>query len=71
MQVIAEHPDLVLILLDLNLPDRAGLSVLTESGDRFAALSVVVLSAQHDRGSVACALDLGAVGFIPNQVSVR
>jgi DNA-binding NarL/FixJ family response regulator len=65
MQVIAEHPDLDLILLDLNLPDRDGFSVLTELGERYPALSVVVLSAQQDRGSVARALDLGAVGFIP------
>ena len=65
MQVIAEHPDLDLILLDLNLPDRDGFSVLTELGERYPALSVVVLSAQQDRGNVARALDLGAVGFIP------
>jgi CheY-like chemotaxis protein len=32
MQVIAEHPELELILLDLNLPDRDGFSVLTELG---------------------------------------
>jgi DNA-binding NarL/FixJ family response regulator len=65
MQVIAEHPDLDLILSDLNLPDRDGLSVLTELGERYPAISVVVLSAEQDRGNVARALDLGAVGFIP------
>ena len=65
MQLIAEHPNLDLILLDLNLPDRDGFSVLTELGQRYPALSVVVLSAQHDRTSVVRALDLGAVGFIP------
>jgi DNA-binding NarL/FixJ family response regulator len=65
MQVLAEHPDLDLILLDLNLPDRDGFSVLTELGERYPAVSVVVLSAQQDRESVVRALDLGAVGFIP------
>jgi DNA-binding NarL/FixJ family response regulator len=65
MQVIAEHPDLGLILLDLNLPDRDGFSVLTELGERYPTISVVVLSAQNDRSSVARALDLGALGFIP------
>ena len=65
MQVTAERPDLDLILLDLNLPDRDGFSVLAELRERYPALSVVVLSAQRDRGSVARALDLGAVGFIP------
>jgi DNA-binding NarL/FixJ family response regulator len=65
MEVIAQHPDLDLILLDLNLPDRDGFSVLTELGERYPAISVVVLSAQQDRGSVVRALDLGALGFIP------
>jgi len=65
MKVIAEHPNLDLILLDLNLPDRDGFSVLAELGERYPAMSVVVLSAQQDRDSVARALDLGAVGFIP------
>jgi DNA-binding NarL/FixJ family response regulator len=65
MQVIAEHPDLELILLDLNLPDRDGFSMLTELGERYPAISVVVLSAQQDRPSVVKALDLGALGFIP------
>jgi DNA-binding NarL/FixJ family response regulator len=64
MQVIAEHPDLELILLDLNLPDRDGFFVLTELGERHPAISVVVLSAQQDRDSVDRALDLGAQGFI-------
>jgi DNA-binding NarL/FixJ family response regulator len=64
MQVIADHPDLELILLDLNLPDRDGFSMLTELGERYPAISVVVLSAQQDRDSVVRALDLGALGFI-------
>jgi DNA-binding NarL/FixJ family response regulator len=65
MQVLAEHPNLDLILLDLNLPDRDGFSMLIELGERYPAVSVVVLSAQQDRESVVRALDLGAVGFIP------
>ena len=63
--MIAAHPDLDLILLDLNLPDRDGFSVLAELGERYPAISVVVLSAQQDRSSVVKALDLGALGFIP------
>ena len=65
MQVIAEHPDLELILLDLNLPDRDGFSALTELGERYPAIPVVILSAQQDRDSINRALDLGALGFIP------
>jgi len=66
MALIAENAnDLGLILLDLNLPDRDGFSALAEVRERYPAVSVVVLSGQHDRGSVVKALDLGALGFIP------
>jgi DNA-binding NarL/FixJ family response regulator len=65
MEALATQADLGLVLLDLNLPDRDGFAVLSEVRERYPAISVVVLSAQQDRGSVVKALDLGALGFIP------
>src|SRR3984893_19565892 len=65
MRLIGEHADIGLILLDLNLPDADGFSMLAELRERYPATSVVVLSAQQDRRSVVKALDLGALGFIP------
>jgi len=65
MQLVEENTDLGLILLDLNLPDRDGFSVLSELRERHPGIAIVVLSAAQDRNSVTKALDLGAVGFIP------
>jgi DNA-binding NarL/FixJ family response regulator len=65
MEVVASHPDISLILLDLNLPDRDGFSMLAELRERNPAVSVVVLSAAQDRANVIKALDLGAMGYIP------
>jgi len=65
MGLVAEHSDLGLILLDLNLPDRNGFEVLADLRERYPAISTVVLSAFNDRETVARALDLGALGFIP------
>ena len=65
MALIESHPDLHLILLDLNLPDRDGFSVIADLRRRHATISLVVLSASHDRDTVMRALDLGALGFIP------
>jgi DNA-binding NarL/FixJ family response regulator len=61
--------DFELILLDLGLPDRDGFDVLTELRESHPAVSIVVLSGRHDRESVARALDLGALGFIPKSAS--
>ena len=65
MDLIAEHPDLDLILLDLSLPDRDGFAVLADLRERIPSTAVVVVSAVHDPGNVRKALDLGALGYIP------
>lgn len=62
---IEESGGFDLVLLDLNLPDRDGADILAELRERYPAVPVVVLSARQDRESVARALELGAVGFIP------
>jgi DNA-binding NarL/FixJ family response regulator len=67
MQLIEQHPDLHLILLDV-APDRDGFLALEEVRERYPAISVVVLSGQPDRASVVKALDLGAHGFIPKSL---
>jgi DNA-binding NarL/FixJ family response regulator len=64
MLLAQEHADICLILLDLNLPDRDGFMVLAELRERYPTVSIVVLSAFHDRANVVRALDLGAAGFI-------
>src|SRR5215470_17701542 len=65
MQIIAEHKDIGFVFLELDLPDRDGLSVLAQFRERHPGMSVVVLSARRDRDSVARALTLGALAFIP------
>jgi DNA-binding NarL/FixJ family response regulator len=64
-RLLEQNSDHGMILLDLHLPDRNGLSVLAELRQRYPAISVVVLSAFNDYDNVVKALNLGAVGFIP------
>jgi DNA-binding NarL/FixJ family response regulator len=66
--LVEQHPDLDLILLDLNLPDRDGFSMLVELRRNHPGISVVVMSAQQDQDSVVRALNMGALGFIPKSV---
>jgi len=65
LELLSENTDIRLVVLELNLPDRDGFSVLGELRERYPTVSVVVLSVRQDRDSVAKALDLGALGFIP------
>jgi len=69
MRQIEQNPDVELVLLDLGLPDRDGFEILSELGERYPTISVVVHSAHQDRDRVMKALDLGALGFIPKSAS--
>ncbi len=65
MHIVEEHPDLSLILLDINLPDRDGFSVLAELRERHPIIAIIMLSAADDQDKVKRAFSLGALGFIP------
>jgi DNA-binding NarL/FixJ family response regulator len=65
LQIVEEHPDLGLILLDINLPDRDGFSVLADLRERYATIAIIVLSASDDQDTLKRAFSLGALGFIP------
>ena len=59
------HPDISLILLDLNLPGVRGFEALERLRGEQPAMPVVILSMHRDRQAVLEALRRGAMGFIP------
>lgn len=54
-----------LVLLDLGLPDAAGIEVLHRFHRTFPALRVTIVSATEGGALVTAALKAGAVGYIP------
>jgi DNA-binding NarL/FixJ family response regulator len=65
MLLVDEHPDINLILLDLNFPDRDGFAMVAELRERFPAIAIVVLSSRSACDDIVRAFDLGVSGFIP------
>lgn len=62
--LLEDHPDASLLLLDVQLPDASGLDLLEPVFARRPGLPVVMLSAEHDPLRVSEAIDRGARGFI-------
>ncbi|MBC8007133.1 MAG: EAL domain-containing protein [Prolixibacteraceae bacterium] len=60
-----ESPRFDLLLLDMNLPDGNGLSVLSEARHRSLPLAAVVLTGSGDEESVLAALRAGADDYLP------
>ncbi len=59
------HPDLDLILLDLNLPGLRGIPALQRFRQDHPTMPVVVVSMFRDRDTVTDVMRNGAAGFIP------
>lgn len=69
MQYVSAHPDLDLVLLDLNLPGKDGFSALRNLSEKYPTLPVVILSASKQRSDMQRALDSGAMGYIPKETN--
>lgn len=67
------HPDVDLVLLDVNMPGKSGLDVLAEIRDdpRLAAVPVIVLTAAGQRTYAERAAALGARGFLTKPFSPK
>ena len=64
-----DHPDLDLVLLDLNMPGKDGFAVLDTFANHYPALPVIILSASNLRSHMQRALNAGALGFIPKDTT--
>lgn len=65
----AEHADLDLALVDLNMPGFVGMQGITQFRHRFPDIPLVVLSASEAPHDIRGALDAGALGYIPKAAS--
>jgi DNA-binding NarL/FixJ family response regulator len=64
MKLCEEHPDIALVLLDLNLADCKGLQGLSQLLGRHPQTRVIILSGTQDEFVVRQAKAMGAVGYL-------
>src|SRR5690625_1593428 len=68
-QLVEQHANADLLLLDLNMPDTVGFNALIYLRNQYPSLPVVVISAHEDPPLMRRAIEHGAVGFIPKSAS--
>jgi DNA-binding NarL/FixJ family response regulator len=67
--LVAEQPEIDLVLLDICLPGVSELELFDELRREYPTLPIVALSAMDDPGTVKSVLAGGALGFIPKSSS--
>ena len=73
LRALAQYPDVALVLLDLMMPERTGLEVLSEmrADARWATLPCVILTAAGQDERYEEAVRLGASDFITKPFSPK
>ncbi len=66
---LVEHPDVSIILSDINMPEMDGLTLLTKLNElRMPTLKTVVVSAYGDMDNIRTAMNRGAFDFVTKPV---
>lgn len=69
LDLVEQHADLDVIVLDLVMPGMGGLPAISEFGRVRPDLPVVVLSSSEDPQDARKALEQGALGYVPKSAS--
>jgi DNA-binding NarL/FixJ family response regulator len=69
--VLAAHPDVDLVLLDLHMPGNRGLMGLVELRAEYPSVAVALISANDDPAVIRRALNYGAAGYIPKRADLN
>src|SRR5947199_2875148 len=69
LAVLAEEPDIELLLLDINMPVMDGLTLLARLRERRSPVRAIIVSAYGDMANIRTAMNRGAFDFVTKPVT--
>ena len=66
---ILQHPDIDIVLSDINMPEMDGLTLLTKLGEGSPLIKTVMVSAYGDMENIRTAMNHGAFDFVTKPVN--
>lgn len=69
LEQLEEHPDISIVLSDINMPEMDGLTLLSKLNEKNLLLKSVVVSAYGDMENIRTAMNRGAFDFITKPVN--
>ncbi|GGH27802.1 adenylate/guanylate cyclase domain-containing protein [Dyadobacter endophyticus] len=71
LEVLVEHPDVDMVLSDINMPEMDGLTLLVRLGEMSPLLKSVIVSAYGDMDNIRTAMNRGAFDFLTKPIDFR
>jgi len=72
LSVMADHPDIEIVLCDINMPEMDGLTLLAKLNEmRNPALRVIMVSAYGDMKNIRDAMNKGAFNFATKPIDME
>jgi adenylate cyclase len=69
LEKMKEHPDITIVLSDINMPEMDGLTLLTRLNDSNPLSKTVMVSAYGDMDNIRTAMNRGAFDFVTKPVN--
>ena len=69
LEKIQQHPDIEIVLSDINMPEMDGLTFLTKLGEGSPLIKAVMVSAYGDMDNIRTAMNRGAFDFVTKPVN--
>ena len=71
LEQLRDHPDVDLVLSDINMPEMDGLTLLTKLHEQNSLLKSVIVSAYGDMENIRTAMNRGAFDFITKPIDFK
>jgi len=69
LEQLQEHPDVDIVLSDINMPEMDGLTLLSRLSEKHSILKSVIVSAYGDMENIRTAMNRGAFDFVTKPVN--
>ncbi|MFT4023781.1 MAG: adenylate/guanylate cyclase domain-containing protein [Flavihumibacter sp.] len=69
LEVVQEHPDIDIVLSDINMPEMDGLTLLSKLTEGHPLIKAVIVSAYGDMENIRTAMNRGAFDFVTKPVN--
>lgn len=71
LTLLAQHPDVDIVLSDINMPEMDGLTLLGKLNESYPILKTVMVSAYGDMANIRVAMNRGAFDFVMKPVELE